>query len=177
MAKKNPPYGIALIGFMGTGKTTIAKDLSESLDIELVQVDKLIQEKMNMSIKEIFSKFGEDYFREIEKETIEELKGKTGIVMDCGGGVPLDPENILNIKENNIVVLLEASAQTILKRLENDGTRPLLNKNMSVEDISAFLGKRRDAYNNAADIKVNTDDKIIEEITNEIMKKILGNEK
>lgn len=176
MIKETFPHGIALIGFMGTGKTTIARELSARLDRKLINVDTLIQEKMDMSVKEIFNKYGEGYFREIEKDTIAGLKGKLEILMDCGGGVPLNSENIENIKENNKIVLLEASPETILERVKNDNTRPLLNNNMSIEDINTFLLKRRDFYNNAADIRINTDDKSIEDIINEIIEKIYDNE-
>ena len=123
MVKRCPPKGIALIGFMGTGKTTIGKELSERLNKKLVDVDIYIQKNMEMSIKEIFSKYGEASFRKIESGAIRSLKDKLDILMDCGGGACLDPENVINIKENNILILLEASPETISKRVENDTDR------------------------------------------------------
>lgn len=168
----NRDCGIALIGFMGVGKTTIGNELSKRLDMELIDTDKFIQEKMNISVQEIFKKYGEKDFRQIEKDVIRELNKKRNLIISCGGGVCLNEENIENIRKNNKVILLKASSETILKRLENDRKRPLLNGKMNKEYIEKIIEDRKENYHRAADIIIHTDGKSVEEITGEIMEKL-----
>lgn len=164
---------IVLIGFMGTGKTTVARDLSERLKVEFLDVDELIEEKMEMTIGEIFENYGEAHFREIEKDIIKELKGKENMIISCGGGVCLNHGNIINIKENNKVILLEAPAETIIKRVNGDSTRPLLKGKMNVDKIENLLQQRKAAYHEAADMIIDTKDKTFEDISKEIAELLL----
>lgn len=165
--------GIALIGFMGTGKSSVAKMLSNKLGLELIDTDYIIEKKMQIPISEIFHKYGEEKFREIEKNIIEDIKQKRNSVISCGGGVCLDKENIVNIKINNKVILLDASAEVILDRLKNDHSRPILKGNMNIESIEKIKAKRKDSYYQGADIVINTDHKTISEIADKIMKMII----
>ncbi|SES89195.1 shikimate kinase /chorismate mutase [Natronincola peptidivorans] len=172
-SKRLFPYSIALIGFMGTGKTTVAMDLSEKLEMEYVDVDILIQEKMEMTIGEIFENYGEGYFRKIEKDTIKELSQRNNIIISSGGGAVLDQENIINLKKNCKVVLLKAAAETIIKRIKGDNTRPLVKGKMHLEHIKDLLDQRKAAYHEAADIIIDTDDKIFDDISKEIVRELL----
>ena len=162
-------YSIVLIGFMGTGKTSIAKYLSEKLSVQLLDVDELIIDKMKIPITQIFEQYGEAHFREIEKQTIKELSGKDNLIISCGGGVCLDLDNIANIKQNNIVILLEATPETIITRVHGDSTRPLLNGKMEIDKIEDLLQQRKANYHKAADLIIDTNDKTFEEIGNEIL--------
>lgn len=161
---------IALIGFMATGKTTIAKELSKSLGIRFVDIDKLIEEKMEISIPEIFEKHGEEYFRQIEKETIEDISKSQNTIISCGGGVCLDPENIINIRKSGKVVLLEANPETILSRTESDSSRPLLKDKNDVEGIKRIMDERSDSYHKSADIIIDTSGKSIHSVKDEIIR-------
>ncbi len=168
------PYNIVLIGFMGTGKTSISKVLSQLLEMEYIDTDSMIEKKMNMCIGEIFDRYGEEKFREVETEIIEEVMKEKHKIISCGGGVLLKEENISFLKKNGKIVLLETSAEVIYQRLKNDETRPLLRNNMSQEHIGNMLEKRKKVYISASDIKVKTDDKDINDITMEIIDKLLS---
>ena len=172
-SRKLFPYNISLIGFMGTGKSSIAKELAEKLEMPFVDMDILIQQKTNMTIEEIFEKKGEIYFREIERNTLKELSENNNMIISCGGGVVLNKENILNLKKNSKIVLLEATPSTIFQRLQNDGSRPLLKGEMNISYIENMLLQRKTAYDEAADITIATDDKSFDEISKEVVKSLL----
>lgn len=163
-------YGIALIGFMGTGKSSVAKILSKKLDLELIEIDDLIERKMKMTIAGIFEKYGEAKFREVEKNIIKKIKDKKNAVISCGGGVCLNNENVVNIKTNNKVILLDASAKVILDRIKMDNHRPILKANMDIESIEKIKITRKPSYHKAADIIIDTDNKTIYEIADEIIR-------
>ena len=136
-------YSVVLVGFMATGKSTVAKVLSKKLDRELIDTDKCIEAKIKMTIPEIFKKYGETGFRDIEAGIIKDLKDKKGTVISCGGGVCLRDENIANLKENHKVILLEASAEIILKRVKGDSNRPLLKGKTDIESIETIMNTRK----------------------------------
>lgn len=163
-------YNIALIGFMGTGKSSVAKMLSEKLNLELIDTDSLIEKKMQITIPEIFEKYGEEKFREMEKDIIKEIKDTKNVILSCGGGACLDNENIINLRINNKIILLDASAEVILDRIKMDSNRPILKANMNIESIQKIKSARKSSYHKAADIIVCTDNKTISEITDEIIK-------
>ncbi|MGO1468460.1 MAG: shikimate kinase [Tissierella sp.] len=161
---------IALVGFMATGKTTTGKELANSLGMKLIDIDKFIEEKMDMNIAEIFSKYGQAHFRKIEKEAIEEITKLQDTIISCGGGVCLDPQNIVNIKEKCTVVLLEANPDIILDRTKSDKNRPLLKS--TSKEIKELMEARRDSYHKSADIVIDTSGKSVSSVRDEIIKKI-----
>lgn len=172
MLVEKQALNISIIGFMATGKTSVGKKLSEKLNLEFIDIDKLIEEKTNMTIAKIFKENGEAYFRQIEKETIEEVMNLKNLVISCGGGVCLDPENIKNIRGKSKVILLEADPETIIKRTENDETRPLLKDRKEKSEIKKIMEMRKDSYYKAADIIIDTNNKSVSDIVGEIIKKI-----
>ena len=163
---------IFLIGFMGCGKSTIARMISKKLGVAQVEMDELIVEELGMSITEIFEKFGEEHFRDIETDLVHRLQEKDGVVVSCGGGAVLREENRNMMKESGVIVLLTAQPETILARVKNSTNRPVLNGNMNVEYITALMERRKACYEDAADITVATDGKSVEEICEEIIEKI-----
>ena len=154
---------IFLIGFMGTGKSTISRALKNELGME---------EKQGMPIPKIFEKYGEDYFREAESRLLMELRERDNVIVSCGGGVVVREENIGYMKESGKVVLLSATPQTVYERVKNSTNRPILNGNMNVEYIGELMEKRREKYQAAADIVIVTDGKRTEEICREIIQKL-----
>lgn len=133
---KKLDFNLVLIGFMGSGKTTVAEYLHGLLEMEVVEMDQVISLRQQMSIPEIFGKYGEEYFRDLETELLKELQEKTNVVISCGGGVPLREQNVQEMKKNGTVIWLTASAETIYERVKEDQNRPLLKDRMSVEGIA-----------------------------------------
>lgn len=160
-----------IIGFMGVGKTTVSDYLSIILNRHKIDIDKYIEEKENMTISQMFEKYGEDYFRNCETNVLKELNEKSNKIISCGGGIVLRGENIDLMKKQGKIVLLTASAQTIYERVKSSTERPILNNNMNVEFISSLMKKREEKYLETADIIINTDNKDIKEISDEIIKK------
>ena len=160
---------IFLIGFMGAGKSTIARKLQKKLGSERVEMDEMIVEEQGMPISEIFEKYGEEHFRDIETELLERLQQKNGVIVSCGGGAVLRDQNTERMKKNGCVVLLTATPETIFERVRHSTDRPVLNGNMNVEYISGLMEKRRARYEAVADITVATDGKNADQICEEIL--------
>lgn len=159
---------IFLIGFMGAGKSTIAKTLQSMLGMELVEMDARIVEEQKMSINDIFAQYGEDHFRDIESQLILDIGSEGNTIVSCGGGVVVRPQNTEYMKKSGKIVFLSATPKTIYERVKNSTDRPILNGNMNVEYIAQLMEKRRALYENAADIRIETDGKSKEEICREI---------
>ena len=163
---------IMLIGFMGTGKSTIARKIKETLNIEQIEMDALIAKGAGMSIPDIFEKYGETYFRDLETEMLRKFQDAKPVVVSCGGGAVLRDENIEIMKGQGKIVLLTATPETVFERVRYSTDRPVLNGNMDVEYIKELMEKRRARYEMAADIVITTDGKTADEICQEILEVI-----
>ena len=117
---------IVLVGFMGTGKTTVGRLLTKKTGMPLVDMDTLIEERAGKPIAAIFAEDGEPHFRKLEREMVRELSAKEGQIISTGGGVVLNPENMADFEQTGLVVCLLASAETVLERVKHDTARPLL---------------------------------------------------
>lgn len=164
---------IALIGFMGTGKTTISKALSRMTGCEEIDVDNYIVKKVGIEISEIFAKHGEEYFRKLETEALREIQEENGLIISCGGGAVLKDENVEILKSKGVIVLLTATPETVFERVKDHTHRPILNNDMSVEHIKKLMAQREPRYKEVADITVNVDgnDRIL--TCCEILKKLI----
>lgn len=160
---------IFLIGFMGCGKSTVARTLSTQLKIPQIEMDEQIVKEQGMPITEIFDKYGEEHFRDIETDLLRRICGQEGAIVSCGGGAVLREENIAMMKAAGRIVLLTAKPETILERVKHNNDRPVLNGHMNVEYISELMEKRRACYEVAADVVIATDGKSVEEICREIV--------
>jgi shikimate kinase len=141
MKKRN----IILVGFMGTGKTVTGRVLAERTGMELVDMDTLIQKRQGKTIPEIFAQDGEPAFRALERELVQELCRREGIIVSTGGGIVLNPDNIADFSKSGLVVCLNASPETIFQRLEKDTSRPLLSGDKKGQ-ITTLLEKRWPLY-------------------------------
>ena len=143
--KKN----IVLVGFMGAGKTAVSQRLAEILKRPRISTDEAIEQKENRSIVEIFKNSGEEYFRRLEKEIVEELAHKKNLIIDCGGGVALQQENIDRLKKSGILFYLSARPEVIYQRTKDQLQRPLLNIPHSQIKIRELLEQRKSYYEQA----------------------------
>ena len=150
---------IVLIGFMGAGKSTISEFLKNSFAMEVIEMDQIIAEREGMTISDIFEVYGEQYFRNLETNLLIEMQSKTNVVISCGGGTPMRECNVVEMKKNGRVVLLTAKPETILDRVKDSHDRPLIENNKTVPFIADLMEKRREKYEAAADIIIETDGK------------------
>lgn len=158
---------IVLCGFMGCGKSTVGKLLAERLKLTFCDTDSYIEQREDCSISEIFERRGEDCFRTVEKAVIKELSNKKGLVIATGGGVVINPNNAENLRKTGLVVFLDVTPETVLKRLEGDTTRPLLMRDDKETAVRELLNRRKPIYQAAAHFTVNADRealKVVDEI-------------
>ena len=148
---------IALIGFMGAGKTAVGQLLARKLDRKFIELDSLIEQKAGKSIPEIFHQDGEIAFRELEIGVTKEVATMKNVVIACGGGIVLNKINIDRLRESSRIVYLTTSPSVILKRVSNEaGQRPLLEVDNPIQTIRELLSFRKPFYERAADITINT---------------------
>jgi shikimate kinase len=159
---------LVLTGFMGTGKTEVGGIISKKLGISLFDTDSLIQTKTKLSINDIFKKYGESYFRQIELEVVEEISKKDSAVVSCGGGVVLNPVNIYNLRKKGMIINLYACAEVIYDRVKAGSDRPLLKCKYPLNEINKLLTFRKDAYDDC-DFSFNTDGLTAFEVANVIL--------
>lgn len=162
---------IVLIGFMGCGKTTVGTTLAEKLQFSLLDTDAYIEKREHKTISQIFDEDGEEYFRNVETDSLRELIRDTAdTVISSGGGLPLREVNANLLKELGTVIYLTAKPDTIYDRVKDSTTRPLLQVEDPKQRIVELLEYRRPLYESASHYKVATDDKTVDEIVDEIIK-------
>ena len=164
---------IVLIGFRGTGKSTVGRLLAKRLERDFIDSDKYIEDSTGKTIKSIFEEDGEEGFRQIEADTIAELSKADNKVISAGGGVVLREENVNNLKDNGFLILLEATPEIIHNRIAQDKNttqqRPSLTDKEPLDEIKHLIEQREHAYKNAADYTINTSYVSCEDIVNEII--------
>ncbi len=160
---------IILIGFMGTGKSTIGIKLAERLKMQFVDMDREIEKLTGMSIPMLFKKHGEIRFRSEEQLMSQKLGQRSNLVIATGGGVVLNSENVEALRNSGILICLDADPGVILARVNRKkGSRPLLKKNLGAEDIEKMLNDREDYYA-LADYRIDTSGKEMDKIVQEII--------
>ncbi|WP_217557746.1 shikimate kinase [Paenibacillus sp. GbtcB18] len=174
-----PRSNIVLIGFMGTGKTTVGLKLADRLGWPMIDTDEEIVKKAGMSIPELFATHGEAHFRTLEREVVRETLAGSHRVISTGGGAVLAEENRACMSERGFVAALSASLETIVERVKNDSNRPLLQGSGLEEKVRTMLQERQDAYR-FADLTIDTSplaaDDIAEHIFNAWTKERLKRE-
>ena len=148
---------LILIGFMGTGKTSLGKLLASNLGRAFIDLDEKIEADTKMTIPEIFEKHGEKYFRELEKKAVREISERRGLVIATGGGTVKDSENVEMLKKSGMIICLTTDAEEIFRRTEKRGERPVLDSGGEnrIDTIKKLLSEREKFYD-CADYKIDT---------------------
>jgi shikimate kinase len=162
-------YNIYLVGFMGTGKTSVGIELARKKRWQFVDLDDLIQLRQKMAIKDIFSAKGEPYFRRAEKQALKEVAKEKKFVVACGGGIVLDEDNIKLMKETGVMVCLSASPEAILARTSGYLHRPLLNVKDPKKQIELLL-KLRSPFYARANQTIDTSELSVKQAVDKIMR-------
>lgn len=161
---------LVLIGYRGTGKSTVAELLATKLGWKAISTDAQIVEKAQRSIPDIVASDGWEHFRNLETEMCLVLKDRDKLIIDTGGGLILRPENVEALKPNSLIFWLTATVPTITRRIADDTQRPALTAGKTfVEEIRGVLTERTPKYQAAADHTIATDDLSPEEIASRIL--------
>jgi shikimate kinase len=159
---------LVLIGFMGTGKSSLGRLLAKKLNYRFIDTDQLIEERQGCSITKIFSQVGEVGFRRLENELARELVLAESVVIATGGGFPLNPENIALLRRNGLIITLQATAETIYRRVCQEQHRPLLAEGDPLNRIITLLAARAPIYQNT-DLTLDTTAKSLDALVAEVI--------
>lgn len=159
---------LALIGFMGTGKSSVGQMLAHEMHFKFLDTDHWIEEQAGASITDIFKHAGESSFRELEAQVVEELGQKEGYVIATGGGLGANPELLSSLKRHSLTVCLWASPETIFNRVSHQSHRPLLRTEDPLGRIKSLLAEREPVYRQA-DVLINTELRSLREIVHQIV--------
>jgi shikimate kinase len=159
---------VVLIGFMGSGKTTTGKRLSELIGVSFIDTDTIIEESFGMSILKLFEQKGEKFFRNEEQKLCDKLKNQTDLVISTGGGVILQHKNVESLSHNGIIIYLKSNLETLLPRIKENVTRPLF-LNAKEEKFAELYRRRHDLYMKVAHHVIDASKKTIEEIVTDIV--------
>lgn len=159
---------IIITGFMGTGKSAVAKQLACKLKMEFIDMDQIIEESHGISIADIFSRYGENYFRQQENKLVKKLSQKENMVIATGGGTFLFPDNARILSQRGQIICLYADSQTIYNRVKRKNNRPLLKRENILSEINRLLEERKKIFDNIK-WKIYTANLNIQEITDKII--------
>lgn len=166
------PHNIVLIGFMGSGKTTVGQYLADMSGYTYYDVDTVIEQEAGKSISELFRLHGEAFFRSLERQVIERIGDAEHAVISCGGGCILDQRNIDRLKQKGRLVWLAAEPATLYERIKYQDTRPLI-VDKTFEEIAAMMNKRQPLYSGAADYRITVDRKPVSDIVDAILDMVM----
>ena len=164
---KSPTQNIALIGFMATGKSAVGRNLARRLHRRFVDLDALIEKAQGRKVREIFARDGESYFRQWEKQTLSEVLEEQGQVIATGGGIVLDDENLVLLRQKALLIALTASTDVLVGRVGKNSKRPLLKGHDTRARIEELLQQRQVRYaeaNATVDTSGLTIDQVVKKI-------------
>lgn len=172
MNQKLISHPVFLCGMMGSGKSTIGKQLATELNVPFTDLDKLIEESEKMTIPEIFNQKGEEGFREIEKKQIVKITGSAEGVVALGGGSLQNQQIVDHLKLYGWLIYIDASQVEILDRLSDTSGRPMLQNSEELEQRISTLFDQRTKFYVQAHFSIQTEKKSVEQVTTEIVKKL-----
>jgi len=161
-------HNIALIGFMGTGKSSVGQMVAAQLHFTFLDTDHVIESRAGKTISEIFAQQGEPAFRKLERNIVGELVGRKKTVISTGGGLPANPENLASLKTHSLVVCLWASPEKIWERVRSQTHRPLLHEPDPLAKIHSLLAEREPFYREA-DVLLNTEMRSLKDVAQQVI--------
>ena len=159
---------IIITGFMGTGKSVVAKELARKLKMEYIDTDQVIEKRQGLTIADIFTRYGENYFREQENKLVKELSQKENMVIATGGGTLLSSDNARILSQRGQIICLYADSQTIYNRVKRKNNRPLLNGENILDKINHLLKERKKIYDSIK-CKIDTTNFTTQEVVDKII--------
>ena len=159
---------LALIGFMGTGKSSVGHMIADQLRFEFLDTDHLIEKRTGRTISDIFAQNGEPAFRALECQLVEELASRKQTVIATGGGLPVNPANLDSLKQHALVVCLWSSPEKIFERVREQSHRPLLHDSDPLAKIRFLLAAREPFYRQA-DVLINSEFRSIREVAQQVI--------
>ena len=165
---------IVLIGFMGSGKSRIGRQLAARLGMRFLDTDAMIEQQEGMSIPAIFEEHGEPYFRQVERRVVEQVAREVNAVVATGGGVVQDPENMKRLKQDAFTVWLQVDPDTVMARTRGGQGRPLLQEPDPRQRILELMAQRESLYRAHADLAVDTAASSPEEVVGRIVEALAG---
>jgi shikimate kinase len=159
---------IALIGFMGAGKSSVGRVVADQLGFDFVDTDTLIETRTGKSITQIFASEGEPHFRSLERAVVEQLEDRNDLVIATGGGLPTNQANLDSLKKHALVICLWASAERIWERVRHQSHRPLLQTPNPQERIQQLLAARAQFYRQA-DVLLHTDNRSQRQVCQQVV--------
>lgn len=165
----NADVNLYLVGFMGTGKTTIGRTVAHKLGFQMIDTDHEIERQQGKTIAQIFAEQGEDAFRTLERDFIETGHASTRQVVACGGGLVVQPGMLARLKAKGVVMCLHASLETVLRRTQGHRHRPLLNVDDPADRIGVLYGQREPIYKQAGTV-ILTDARPLSDIVNHVLR-------
>jgi shikimate kinase len=172
MSEARNIHNLALVGFMGTGKSSVGRLAAEQLHFAFIDTDELIENEVGKAIPEIFAQLGESAFRKYERDVVSALSGRRDTVIATGGGLVADPANLASLKTHALVVCLWASPETIWERVRAQTHRPLLQTPDPPARIRELLEQRGPSYRQA-DVLVHTGFRSSKEVAQHILQHFL----
>jgi shikimate kinase len=168
VSTKRQLQNIALIGFMGTGKSSVGQLVAAQLHFTFLDTDHVIEARTGKVISEIFARDGELAFRALEKQLVAELGTRKKTVISTGGGLPTNPDNLASLKTHSLVVCLWASPEKIWERVRSQTHRPLLQEPDPLAKIRALLAERESCYRQA-DVLLNTEVRALKDVAQQVI--------
>jgi shikimate kinase len=147
---------LVLIGFMGSGKSSVGRELAKRWDYRFIDTDAMIRHKYDLSIPDIFAKHGESFFRDAEHQALVRLQGTCSTIIATGGGIVIQPRNLTLLRALGLVVWLCADKASIIDRVGKSTHRPMLNQENPEESVARLLTERAPLYSKIADLRIET---------------------
>ncbi|HHW56706.1 MAG TPA: shikimate kinase [Clostridia bacterium] len=160
---------IVLTGFMATGKTTVGRKVATTMSFGFIDTDKMIEKMANMTVPDIFDKYGEEYFRKLERAAVKKVARLKNFVIATGGGVVLNPSNIVQLRKNGVVICFKARPEIILRNIGKNKERPLLMVDNPEGKVKELL-KEREPFYKFTDYTIDVSDMTIDEVAEEVIR-------